>query len=302
MAKFSEAVGVSDTAEFPQNVLNYFMKKPFKTVGLVLGSLFLFIFLVKAWNRSYVTIPAGNAGVVMHFGKVQNGVLGEGLHFILPWRDSVKTMSVQVLRSDLKMTAGSGDMQDVHSEIVLNWSVKKEFINTLYQTVGDEEGFLQKIIAPAVFESFKAATAKRHADDILKNREALRAEFDTELKEKLKGYQIVVVATAITDINFSPEYKKAIEEKQVAEQKSQKAIYVAQEADNMAKAKINEARGEAEAKRLVSQTVTPKIIDLELIKKWDGALPQYVLGGGSTPLLNMSNIKKTVLGHSGDDN
>jgi prohibitin 1 len=263
------------------------------TVAVWLFAIVAVIFGISTIFKAFVSIPAGNRGVVMAFGKVQDAVLSEGLHIIMPFRDSVQIMSVQILRTDLNMTAASGDMQDVNSSVVINWSIDPGSVNKIYQSVGDEDLIASKIIAPAVLESFKAATAKRHADQILQNREDLRAEFDSALKDKLSKYPITIVATSITDIEFSAEYKKAIEEKQVAEQDAQKAIYVAEQAKNDAQAKINEAYGDAQANKLKSLTITPKIIAMAWISKWSGVLPTVVLGSKSMPMINLSGLSDT---------
>src|ERR1700722_1197648 len=107
-----------------------------KTISMaVVGSLLGLIILVSGC-KSFVSIPAGNRGVVMAFGQVEPGVLPEGLHMIVPYRDTVKIMSVQVLRDDLQMIAASGDMQDVSAVVAVNWSINPEAVNKVFQTVG----------------------------------------------------------------------------------------------------------------------------------------------------------------------
>lgn len=59
----------------------------------------------------------------------------------------------------------------------------------------------------------------------------------------------------MVDLNFSPEFAKAVEEKQIAEQRAQRAVYIAQEAEQQALAEINRAKGKAEAQRLLAETL-----------------------------------------------
>jgi prohibitin 1 len=103
---------------------------------LVGGALLL---LVALFFRPFAIVNAGERGVVMRLGRVQDGVLDEGFHFILPFVTSVKTMSVRVQRSDIKAQAASKDLQDVTTELALNWHIDPIKVNTVFQRIGDEK-------------------------------------------------------------------------------------------------------------------------------------------------------------------
>lgn len=73
--------------------------------------------------------------------------------------------------------------------------------------------------------------------------------------------------TSVIDLNFSIDFARAVEEKQIAEQKAQRAVYVAQEAEQEAQADINRAKGRAEAQRLLAETLKASGGELVLQKE-----------------------------------
>jgi regulator of protease activity HflC (stomatin/prohibitin superfamily) len=260
-----------------------------KILGIATAAALFLIFLFGSW----VIVPAGNRGVLLTNGKVEKSVLTPGLNFKWPIIQSVFKYNVQMRKRTFEdMTAASKDMQSVKSVLVINWTTNPESVGDLYENFGDWGEVSVRVLCPAVEQAFKDVTARYKVDEILANREKIREEFQNLLESKMNIYPIKIVAASITNISFSEEYEKAIEAKQVAEQNSKKAVYVAIEAKNMADAKVNEARGEAESKRLVSLTVTPKILALEWIKKWDGDLPQVMSGNAQGLMLNMNGLEK----------
>ncbi|MEA5469181.1 prohibitin family protein, partial [Spirulina sp. 06S082] len=94
---------------------------------------------------------------------------------------------------------------------------------------------------------------------------------------------------SVIDLNFSKEFARAVEDKQIAEQKAQRAIYVAQEAEQEAQADINRAQGKAEAQRLLAETLKARggrlVLQKEAIEAWrqGGAqMPKVLVLGDST--------------------
>jgi prohibitin 1 len=252
---------------------------------LVGGGILLFVFL---FFRPFAIVNAGERGVVMRFGQVQGGVLNEGLHLVIPFITAVKNLSVRVQRSDIKAQAASKDLQDVTTEVALNWHIDPVKVNTVYQRVGDETQILERIINPAVSEVLKAATAKKNVEEILTKRTELKQEIDQALKTRLAGYGLAVDDVSLVDFGFSPEFNKSIEAKQIAEQEAKQAEFVALKASKDAEAEVNRAKGQAEAQRLQKLTLTPDLLQKQAIEKWDGKFPTYMGGNGQLPFINLT--------------
>ena len=238
--------------------------------------------------RPFTIVKAGERGVVMNFGKVQNTVLDEGIHPIVPIVTSVKRLSVRVQKNDFQSDAASKDLQKVTTELAVNWHIDPAQVNKIYQQVGDQEQIVTGIITPAVSEVLKAATAKKTAEEIITKRTALKEEIDNQLKTRLADYGIIVDDVSLVNFGFSPEFTKAIETKQIAEQEAKQAEYIALKASKEAQAEINRAKGQAEAQKLLRQNITPQLLQKQAIEKWDGSFPQVMGGNNALPFINIT--------------
>lgn len=251
-----------------------------KLISLVIGIIALFAFF------PIVIVGAGQRGVVFNnFSGIEDRILGEGTHFRVPILESVTTVSVRTQKTDVKAEAASKDLQTVNTDIVINWHLDSLKVNKIYQQVGNETTVVERIMIPAVNEVVKAATAQKTASEVLAKRAELKADVDRLLSERLAKFNVILEDVSIVNVNFSPEFNRAIEQKQVAQQQAEQALFKAQEASATAQATVNLAKGEAEANRLKQQSLTSDLLQLRAIEKWDGKLPTYT--GGATPFINI---------------
>ncbi|MEG4809438.1 prohibitin family protein [Microcoleus sp. F8-D3] len=247
------------------------------------------IFIIAALIfRPFALVGAGERGVMMRFGKVQDVILDEGIHPILPIVTSVKTISVRVQKTDLKADAASKDLQSITTDLAVNWNVDPAKVNQVFQQVGDEEQIVTSILSPAISEVLKAATSKKTAEEIITKRTELKTEIDNSLKKRLEPYGVIVRDVSLINFGFSPEFSKAIESKQIAEQEAKQAEFTVKKATQDAQAEINRAKGKAEAQRLQRQTLTAEILQQQAIEKWNGQFPTVMGGGGTLPLINIA--------------
>jgi regulator of protease activity HflC (stomatin/prohibitin superfamily) len=93
------------------------------------------------------------------------------------------------------------------------------------------------------------------------------------------------------NIHFSDRFQEAVEAKQIAEQEARRAGFIAQKALKKAEAKINLAKGEAEANRLIQASLTPEILQRQTLKKWNGHLP-LIVDSGSQKILDINELIK----------
>ncbi|MEG4841506.1 prohibitin family protein [Microcoleus sp. B9-D4] len=247
------------------------------------------VFIIAALIlRPFALVGPGERGVMMRFGKVQDAILDEGIHPILPIFTSVKTLSVRVQKTDLKADAASKDLQSITTDLAVNWNVDPAKVNQVFQQVGDEEQIVTSILSPAISEVLKAATSKKTAEEIITKRNELKTEIDNSLKKRLEPYGVIVRDVSLINFGFSPEFSKAIESKQIAEQEAKQAEFTVQKATQDAQAEINRAKGKAEAQRLQRQTLTAEILQQQAIEKWNGQFPTVMGGGGTLPLINIA--------------
>jgi regulator of protease activity HflC (stomatin/prohibitin superfamily) len=242
------------------------MQPSFPTAKVLFFGALLFIVLWLA--SSLVIVNAGEVGVVTQLGKVTGREIDPGLSLKAPWPfQSVVTFDTRVQKEEADIAAASADLQEVKSTIALNYHIDRTKVSEIYQTIGIE--FADRLIAPAIQEAFKATTARYTASELLAKRPELKELSKKTLEERLATRGIVVDDLSIVNFEFSAEFNRAIEAKQVAQQEAERAGY-----------KLEQSRKEAEAQEVLRASLTSEILQKQAIEKWDGHMPQY-LGSGS---------------------
>jgi regulator of protease activity HflC (stomatin/prohibitin superfamily) len=281
------------------------MKKPQSqnTLALVLGVITSAVLLITI--NSFVIIYPGQAGVISILGKAQDGALLEGLHIKPPLISKVDVYDVTVQKFEVPAQSATKDLQDLTASFAINFRLDPERIVEVRRQQGTLQNLVSKVVAPQTQESFKIAAARRTAEQAITEREELKRDFDEALNERLEKYAVIVLDTSVVDLNFSREFTRAVEDKQIAEQRAQRAVYIAQEAEQQAQADINRARGRAEAQRLLADTLKEAggelVLQKEAISAWRSGgsqMPRVLItrdesSGGLPFLLNLSDFQKT---------
>ncbi|WP_333225438.1 prohibitin family protein [Microcoleus sp. Pol8_D1] len=240
-------------------------------------------------SRFFVIVNAGERGVLMQFGKVQEQVLEEGIHVIFPTVYTVKKLTVRVQKQEISAEASSKDLQDVFTDVALNWHIIPAEANAIFQQIGDEREVIDRIIDPAVEEVLKAVMAKYTAEEIITKRGEVKAAVDDSLTLRLVTYHIAVDDVSLVHVHFSERFSEAVEAKQIAEQEAKRGEFLALKAAKQADAKVNLAKGEAEVQRLLRDNLTPELLERQAIEKWDGKLP-LIIGDGGKNLLDLRKL------------
>ncbi len=260
--------------------------KKFKLV--VVGAIVVVGIVLLMILNPFVTISAGHRGIVLNWGAVSGNVLGEGLHLRMPIMQKVVKMDVQTQKMETKADAYSKDIQQVTTTIALNYHVKVDLVNKLYQEVGVD--YVGRIIDPAIQESLKAAIAKFTAQSLVEERPKVKDEIKLELNKRLNTY-FNVVEFSLTDFEFSSSYEKAIDEKQVAQQNALKAENDLIRIKTEAEQRVAQAKAEAEAIKIQAQAITQQggrdYVQLKAIEKWNGVLPTHQIPNASVPFLDL---------------
>mgnify|MGYP001794012921 FL=1 len=253
--------------------------------------------------NSFVIINPGEAGVLSILGKARDGALLEGIHFKPPVISNVDVYDVTVQKYEIPAQSSTKDLQELTAKFAINFRIDSSEVVEIRRKQGSLENIVSKIIAPQTQESFKIAAARRTVEEAITKRKELKTDFDEALGERLDKYGIIILDTSVIDLTFSPEFAKAVEEKQIAEQRSQRAVYIAAEAEQEAFAEINRAKGKAEAQKLLAETLKAQggelVLQKEAIEAWrkgGSQMPRVLVMGndskGGVPFLfNLSNIQ-----------
>jgi regulator of protease activity HflC (stomatin/prohibitin superfamily) len=230
--------------------------------------------------NSFVILNPGEAAVLSILGKARDGSLLEGIHLKAPFISKVDVYDVTVQKYEIPAQSATKDLQELTAKFAINFRIDPLQIVEIRRKQGTLENIVSKIIAPQTQESFKIAAARRTVEESITKRNELKQDFDISLAQRLEKYGIIILDTSVIDLTFSTEFAKAVEEKQIAEQRAQRAVYIAQEAEQEAQADINRAKGRAEAQRLLAETLKAQGGELVLQKE---AIEAWRTGGAQMP-------------------
>jgi regulator of protease activity HflC (stomatin/prohibitin superfamily) len=269
--------------------------------GIVAGIAIAILVIISL--NSFVILNPGEAGVLSILGKSRDGALLEGIHLKAPFISQVDIYDVTVQKYEIPAQSATKDLQELSAKFAINFRIDSTEIVEIRRKQGSLENIVSKIIAPQTQEAFKIAAARRTVEEAITKRNELKEDFDSALSQRLDKYGIIVLDTSVIDLTFSPEFAKAVEDKQIAEQRAQKAVYVAQEAEQEAQAEVNRAKGKAEAQRLLAETLKSQggelVLQKEAIEAWKSGgaqMPQVLVMGGdsknSVPFIfNLSKLQ-----------
>lgn len=262
------------------------------------------------------TVPTGHTGILTTFGRVEERNLPEGMNFHAPWQN-ITTMTNKEQRDSGNGLAFSKDMQEVSYAYTTRHQLLSAYAPNVYKTVGTD--YYNIVIDPTVNAVIKEQIGKANAEGLITSREGVTALVNKEVAELCSAYGLNVTVI-IDNFDFTDAFTNAVEAKQVATQEKlraqteqerltmeaqQKAERNRIEAESAAEiARIN-ATADLEVQRIsadaaeyagqkeaavntaIAQSVTPELIEYQYALRWDGKLPTYMMGEGSTPIVNL---------------
>jgi len=176
-------------------------------------------------------------------------------------------LNIQVQKEQADAAASTSDLQDVTTTLALNYHLDPNHVRDIYTKIGTE--YKLRIIDPAIQESFKATSAQYSATELLTKRPEVKEKVLAVLKARLETRDIIVDDVSIVNFQFSPEFTKAIEAKQVAQQQAEQANF-----------HLQQAQKDAQAQEAQKTSLSPELLQKYAIDKWDGKMPTYI-GSGS---------------------
>lgn len=255
-------------------------------------------------------IDSGEAGFFTEWGEVTSRqCLDEGLHFYpAPGKDLV-VYDIRNKIVKVKTPVFTKDVQGMEVEMSVTYNLVRDKVIDLHKSTGKD--YEKILIVPSVLGATKDALGKMEAGDIVASREKATAGISDEITKRLMAHGINVTLVNLTNIDYSEAFEKAVEEKQVALQQSQKeknntarlrevAEQQVVKAEADAKAKVLESEAEAKAILVKAEAEAKSIemrnkalaqsralIEYETVKTWDGKLPVQMLGGAPVPFLRL---------------
>lgn len=238
-------------------------------------------------------VEPGYRGIETNLGKVVGEPLAEGLHFYNPLTSDIKEFNIRQETWSAKTSIFTKDTQRVEVEFAVTYTPDPKAVTKIYLEVGREEALVEKIVKPVVLGSLKDAIGQVIADELVSKRELITRAALKEVQENLASKNVFITDLQFTNLDFDDAYEQAVEQKVVATQMAQKSKNETVQIEEQAKQTVATARAEAEAMRIKSQALSQNkgLVEFEIAKKWNGVLPQYMMGN-SVPLIDFSKLKK----------
>ena len=258
-----------------------------KFFGIPILVLLLLVCFIVMCNP-FAMVGPGERGIKIRLGQVQPESYGEGLHFIFPFIQKFRTMDVKTQKNTFTTAVYTKDIQQAKITYVINFNVQPDKVNKLFQEIGLD--YVSKIISPVVEGTIKDIIGKWNAQDLIANREKATDDILFKLQEQLSRNYINVTDFQMTEINYSSVFEKAIESKVTAEQEALRAKNKTVQVEEEAKQKVIAAQAEAKSMAIRAQALSQNksLVQYEAVQKWDGKMPQYMLGN-SVPFINVNS-------------
>ena len=279
--------------------------------NLIIAGVCLVVLLI-VFLTCTATVETGYTGIVTTFGKVEAMTLEAGLHLKSPFQRII-AMDNREQKTSFTTEAFSSDIQQVDITGSINYAINKSTAMNLFKEVGTD--YFNKLVYPRMLEITKGVFSKYSAENLVANREKLSQDIRDGLYAELQNYGINVISLSIENLDFTDAFTDAVEAKQVAAQRklqaeieqAQMTMETQQQAERQrinAEAAANVAKinadadayatkvrseAEAEANKKIAESLTENLIRFNEVKNWDGKLPTYMAGEGTTtvPVLQM---------------
>lgn len=227
---------------------------------------FICTFLIPS---SFHQVEAGQVAVMKSLGKIV-GTRMPGTYFDFCLTSKYIYFDTTVQKLDINTNSYSSDAQTMNIQMTVQYRIdpsKAENILTEYSNMSSLAQRIEKVAD----DNVKSILSKYTAMKIIETRSMISPEVEQTIKEAVGNrYYVQVTAVNLTNIDFTDEFEKAVEDKVVAEQQKEAAITKAEQELEVAKltaqAKIEAARGDAESQKIIAsasaEAMALKIVEL----------------------------------------
>jgi regulator of protease activity HflC (stomatin/prohibitin superfamily) len=233
-------------------------------------------------------VDTGQRGIKITWGEVVSESLPEGFYVFNPVSTKIIEMDTRLQRFDGETAAYTRDVQQADIKYTLNYRLQQNATHIMYRDVGTD--WEQKLIPQVVLGTLKEVVGKWDAVDLISNRDKAAASAFDAIKANLAERNVEVSRFEVTDISYTTEFETSVEQKVIAQQKAIEEQNRTKQIEEQARQKVLSAEAEAKSIQIRAQALerNAKLVEWEAVQKWNGILPQYMLGGAATPFINLN--------------
>lgn len=233
-------------------------------------------------------VDTGHVGVKTQFGKIIEHGLPEGLHFYMPFSGkTINEVDARIKKESNDSSTFTKDIQEVKVSYAINYQIDATKSDVIYRN--GNQTYIDNVLNPIILGELKEVIGQYQAETIVSQRPKVNQDVFNAVKTKLAAKHIMVSNFEITNFDFNDEFEKSIEAKMVATQKSLEAANYTKQVKEEKEQATLKAQGEAEAMRIKANALTQNkaLVEYEAIQKWNGVLPNYMMGN-LTPFINLN--------------
>jgi regulator of protease activity HflC (stomatin/prohibitin superfamily) len=233
-------------------------------------------------------VDTGQRGIKTRFGEIVSESLPEGLYFFNPITSNIVEMDTRVQRFDGETDTYTRDVQQAVIKYTLNYRLQQNAAHLVYRDIGRE--WENRLIPQVVLGTLKEVVGKWDAVDLISNRDKAANTAFEQIRANLGERNVEVSRFEITDIAYTREFENSVEQKVIAQQRAIEEQNRTKQIEEQARQKVLSAEAEAKSMQIRAEALeqNAKLVEWEAVQKWNGVLPQYMLGNGATPFINLN--------------
>ncbi|KAK2764434.1 Prohibitin-1, subunit of the prohibitin complex (Phb1p-Phb2p) [Arachnomyces sp. PD_36] len=241
-----------------------------QSLGLVYRYAIPIAFGVSFAQASMYDVKGGTRAVIFdRLSGVQEKVVNEGTHFLIPWLQRSIIYDVRTKPRNISTTTGSKDLQMVSLTLRVLHRPEVQKLPKIYQALGQD--YDERVLPSIGNEVLKSIVAQFDAAELITQREAVSNRIRTDLLKRAQEFNIALEDVSITHMTFGREFTRAVEQKQIAQQDAERARFIVEKAEQERQANVIRAEGEAESAEIISKAVAKSGDGLIQIRKIDAS-------------------------------